>query len=400
MEGVGGVQAGSGEGEAVEILEGDAGLEEGGGVGQRPEAVMGCGDLVLGVALADAAVGPRDLGGEEAGPVEVEEGGERVAQEGVDEGSEVAGDVGVAEPLADHAAVLGLDEGVVVGAAGPGLGELADVEFGEEPGDAVVDVLRAVVGVEAGDLEGEGGDEGFELGEEEVLGDAADGAKVLELRDFVDDVDDVDALLSAAVALVDGVDAQESGPSAGAGLAPGADGDPGGARPAQGEAAGAVGSGLPEVVDVAVGDGGEAPEARIAVDLELTPQELLGGGPGEVAAELVDLGQQSDVVRSVAAREGTGRGLAAAVADVAGPAMLGDQPGELGGRQAGHLARKLSEQALGGSPEAVVAEAEQRPADEGVGGGAVGEVDLDRVVAFQKGPDLVQGANLFGVAPL
>ena len=235
-----------------------------------------------------------------------------------------------------------------------------------------------------------------ELGEEEVFGDAGDGGKVLELRDFVDDVDDVDPLLPAAVALVDGVDVQEAGPPAGPGLAPGADGDPGGARPAQGEAAGAVGPSLSEVVDVAVGDGGEALEARIAVDLELTPEELLGGGSGEVAAELVDLGQQGDIVRSVAAREGPGRGLAAAVADLAGPAVLRDQPGELGGRQAGHLAQKPSEEALGGSPEAVVAEADQRAADEGVGGVAVGEVDLDRVVAFEEGPDLVEGPNLFG----
>ena len=45
------------------------------------------------------------------------------------------------------------------------------------------------------------------------------------------------------------------------------------------------------------------------MDLELTPEGLLGDGSGRVAAELVDLGQQSDVVRSVAAREGTGRGL-------------------------------------------------------------------------------------------
>ena len=86
----------------------------------------------------------------------------------------------------------------------------------------------------------------------------------------------------------------------------------------QGEVAGAVGSCLAEVVDVAVGDGGEALAARVAVDLELTPEGLLGGRSGRVAAELVNLGQQSDVVRSVAAREGTGRGLAAAIADVSG----------------------------------------------------------------------------------
>ena len=67
---------------------------------------------------------------------------------------------------------------------------------------------------------------------------------------------------------------------------------------------------------------------------------------------------------------------------MAGPAVPGDQPGELGRRQAGDLAQKPSEEALGGSPEAVVAEADERAADEGVGGVAVGEMDLDRVVAF------------------
>ena len=61
------------------------------------------------------------------------------------------------------------------------------------------------------DGEGEGGDEVFEDGDHELLGDAADGSKVLELRDFVDDVDDVGALLSVQVAEMHGVDAQEAG---------------------------------------------------------------------------------------------------------------------------------------------------------------------------------------------
>ena len=52
------------------------------------------------------------------------------------------------------------------------------------------------------DGEGEGGEEGFEARDEEVPGDARHGAKVLELRDFVDDVEDVDALLAAVVAEV------------------------------------------------------------------------------------------------------------------------------------------------------------------------------------------------------
>ena len=44
-----------------------------------------------------------------------------------------AGDVAVAEVLADDRAVLALDEGVVVGVSGSGLGELVDVEGFEQP---------------------------------------------------------------------------------------------------------------------------------------------------------------------------------------------------------------------------------------------------------------------------
>ena len=93
------------------------------------------------------------------------------------------------------------------------------MELVEEVGDEAVDVLASVVGVEGLDGEGEGGDEGFEARDEEVLGDAGYGAKVLELRDFVDDVDEADALLAAAVAEVDGVDAKEAGLAIGPGLA-------------------------------------------------------------------------------------------------------------------------------------------------------------------------------------
>ena len=42
----------------------------------------------------------------------------------------------------------------------------------------------------------------------------SDGAGELELRHFVDGVDQVDALVAVEVALVDGVDAQEAGPPA------------------------------------------------------------------------------------------------------------------------------------------------------------------------------------------
>lgn len=240
-----------------------------------------------------AAVGAGDLGGEEAGPVEVEEGTEGVVEEGVDLGDEGVGDVNMSEPPAHDAAVFGLDQRVVVAVAGPGLGEGADVEVVEQAGDLAVDVLAAVVGVEGFDAEGEGGEQSFEAGDEEVVGDAGHGAKVLELRDFVDDVDEMDALPSGPVAEVNGVDAKEAGAAAGIGLAADADGHGRGPGLAEGEAAHPVGAALAEVVEVAVGDGGEAGEALVAVDFEHAPQDHLGGGPGELAEGLVDLSQRA-----------------------------------------------------------------------------------------------------------
>ena len=141
---------------------------------------------------------------------------------------------------------------------------------------------------------------------------------------------------------------------------------------------------------MAVGDGGEAGEALVAVDFEHAPQDHLGGGPGELAEGLVDLGQQGGIKVGVAARKRVRRRLPAVVADVATPAMLGDEPGDLGPGQAGHLLQVPLHQALVGLPEAVVLEAHQRSADEAVGGGAVGECEVGRFVAFQEGSDVVE----------
>ena len=92
------------------------------------------------------------------------------------------------EPFLDSTRALSFER------RGRDLGESGDVEPVEQVGDLAVDVLGAVVGVEGLDGEGEGGDEVLRHEDHEVLGDARDGSKVLELCDFVDDVDDVGAL--------------------------------------------------------------------------------------------------------------------------------------------------------------------------------------------------------------
>ena len=93
-------------------------------------AVRRAGLDVPGEVLApDLAAGVAVLGGEQAGPVEVEErrkgalGEGRPRAVGVDIGGEAAGGCGRAEPPAYHVGVLALDEGVVVGGAGAGLCE-------------------------------------------------------------------------------------------------------------------------------------------------------------------------------------------------------------------------------------------------------------------------------------
>jgi hypothetical protein len=58
--------------------------------------------------------------------------------------------VGIAEVFSHHRAVLGLDQGVVVGPAGTRLGEFADAQLLQEGGDPLVDVLRTVVGKSRG----------------------------------------------------------------------------------------------------------------------------------------------------------------------------------------------------------------------------------------------------------
>ena len=194
VEGACRVVVAHGGGDGVELVEGGPRLEAGGGVGQRLELLVGGHDVGVGVAFADAALGIDFIDGEETGAVEVQVGGEDLLGEGVDAFSVTAGDVAVSEVLADDRAVLALDEGVVVAAAGSGLGELVDVEGLQPGGDFVVDELRTVVGVESADVEGERPEQGFEDGGEAGRVDALDRADELELGDLVDEVEVVEAL--------------------------------------------------------------------------------------------------------------------------------------------------------------------------------------------------------------
>ena len=124
----------------------------------------------------------------------------------VDQGGVALRDVVVAELFAHDVSVLALDEGVVVAVPGARLGEL-DVQLVEQLGDAMIDVLGAVVRMEAFDHEGEQVEQAFQERHQEALRDGRHGPHELVLRDLVDDVDQIDALATVAVTNVDEVHA-------------------------------------------------------------------------------------------------------------------------------------------------------------------------------------------------
>ena len=125
------------------------------GLGQRFQLVIGRHHVLVAVTFAEAALGIGVGGWKEARSVEVDVGGEDVPGHRIDLLGVGARDMAVAEVLADRGAILGLDQGIVVGLPRPGLG-LLDTEFFQQLGDLVINVLGAVVAVKAPDHEREG----------------------------------------------------------------------------------------------------------------------------------------------------------------------------------------------------------------------------------------------------
>ena len=84
-----------------------------------------------------------------------------------------------------------------------------------------------------------------------------------------------------------------------------------------------------QVIQVAVGDGGQTLEAAVAEAVEGAGAELARSRAGQRAVERIELGEQPDVGFGVAARERLPGG-AAAVGDLARGPMLAQQAGDLG----------------------------------------------------------------------
>jgi len=146
--------------------------------------------------------------------------------------------------------------------------------------------------MEALDDDGKGRDAVLEHRQQEQIREALDRADELELGDLVDEVDVIKPLDAVEIALVDGVDAQEARLAVGAGLAALADLDRVGPGLGEGAAQVLVTRSAPQVVEVAVGDAGQALVTRVAEPVPGALAELAGGRSRQGVMEAVDFGQQ------------------------------------------------------------------------------------------------------------
>ncbi len=267
----------------------------------------------------------------------------------------------------------------------------------EHRGDLAVDVLGAVVGVEAEDDERQADEHLLQDRNQKGLGDRRHGADVLELGHLVDQVDGVDALDAVAVALMDGVHAHEAGLAARVRPPPLADAHRRRPRVLDGRAPRAVGPRPPQVVRVRRGQSRQPLEARVAEHLVLAAQHLARRGPAELAADLVGVGQQADVRRRVHPREGPTAVRRAAILDPTRGSILADQPGHLRARQPRRLAEELAHRALARPAQRIVVQTHQRATHEPVGLVPVHRPEVHFPVAVEKAPDLLHRVEPFGL---
>jgi hypothetical protein len=93
-----------------------------------------------------------------------------------------------------------------------------------------------------------------------------------------------------------------------------------------------------EVVEVAIGEDGQALVADVSEHPVGALTELAGGRTREGGVQGVEFGQQAHIGGGIAAGKGFGQ-RAATVDDAAPLAELGDEAGDLGAREAGDLAQ-------------------------------------------------------------
>ena len=302
------------------------------------------------------------LGGKQARAVEIQKRVEVLHAEGVEAPGVALRNVRVAKHLAHHRAVLGLGQAVVVASARARAREL-HAQLLQHCGHAVVDVLAAVVGMKAQDLERKLRQHLLDDGQQMVLGDGLHAGHHLPLGDAVNGVDVIQPLDAVPVALMDAVDANETRAALRRrGLAHADRSGLVAACLGHEHTLLAIAAAGAQVVQVRHRDRAQASKARIAKDIALAAQHARRGGPGQRAHGAIDFGQQ----RHVGARVAPGKGVfGGAVVLHQGLARhpAGNQPCELGAAIAAQALQVGQYRAFVGSPQLAVAQAPQHGFD-------------------------------------
>ena len=162
-------------------------------------------------------------------------------------------------------------------------------------------------------------------------------------------------------------------------------------------ALGAIDAGTAQVVQVRTGEVRQPLKTPLAKDLELPPHHRTGGRTTHLISDLVNLGQQPDIGRRADPLEGPPTVALTAVGDLPRLPVLGNEPDRLGAGQSRCLDQVFAYRALVGPPEPVMADANQRTADELAGAVPVLWMIVDGLIAIQEGPDLVDAAEALGL---
>lgn len=146
----------------------------------------------------------------EAGAMKIDIGIEMLLIEDIDERRPALRNVRMAKEFSDHRPILTFDEGIIVGLASTGFGEV-DEELAQEGGDSPIDVLRAIVRMKAPDEERKRVHQLSQSRDEKGFTDFLHGTDPLELRDLIHRIDVVDAFVFVPIPLMHGIEAKKAG---------------------------------------------------------------------------------------------------------------------------------------------------------------------------------------------
>ena len=197
-------------GDGLEYFKRDAGFQVGLGLRERLELLRGRHHGGIAVDLAFFTLLIRPNLRKEAGAMKVQIGIEVLLIEDIDERRPALGNVRMAKEFADHRPILTFDEGMIVGLASTGFGEV-DEELAQEGGDSPIDVLRAIVRMKAPDEERKRVHQLSQSREEKGFTDFLHGTDPLELRDLIHRINVVDAFLFVPIPLMHGIEAKKAG---------------------------------------------------------------------------------------------------------------------------------------------------------------------------------------------